>query len=242
MTTMKTDTTSLTARREELAGRLAEHRTQLDDLAGQARATEQDRLGALEHGQDTAPFAEQLRNLETQLGDKERDVAHFERLIVDIDAELARVAPHEKQDTNVAEYATAVEGFMADIADINDTPGACVEAIHAAVSDYYDRVSATKQRYDDLIARRDHLRQRSTELDRTDQIPSPPDWLRTADEAFRGGELIHVWRAPLDPKLHDYEAAAAATNVVIDRMREPARRAADAQRQLRASQIRPMSH
>jgi hypothetical protein len=189
VTTATEDLTSLGERARQLRDRVDELSAQAVDITDDISAARTDWMDAVSIGEDSTLLSQRVHIREAELLDNRQAAEHLQRLLGEVDAEIAGITARAQLTDDVAAYSTALDAYRETPPGLPDALPACVELISDALDGLLGEVDAARTDHDQLAATAQALRLRGEQLGTDVDAPQPPDWSAGLNEIDKDGAL-----------------------------------------------------
>jgi hypothetical protein len=188
-TVTENDLTSLGERARQLRDRVDELRAQAIAITDDIAVARQDWVDAVELGEDGALLAQRCRLREGELLDNRQAAEHLQRLLGEVDAEIADIEARAQLAADVQRYHEARIDFNADLPGLVEALPDTVAVIGDALDALTGEVDIARTTHDQLVASAGQLRQRAEQLGVEHHLPDPADWSAGLSKIDKDGPL-----------------------------------------------------
>jgi len=175
--TTSEDLVTLRERHRQLSDRVAELSAQAIDITGDIAAARTDWTDSVERcGEDSTLLAQRVHLREAELLDNRQAAEHLQRLLTEVDAEIADITARQQLAEDAAAYRTALASYAGLLPGLPDALGDAVEVITAALDGLLAEVAAARTGHDQLSSTSAQLRQRAQRIGAAVDAPELPSW------------------------------------------------------------------
>jgi hypothetical protein len=183
MTTTEIAETDLQERRRQLSDRAGELQAQAVDIA----AARTDWMDAVSIGEESTLLSQRLHIREAELLDNRQAAEHLQRLLSEVDAQIAGITARAQLTDDANAYSAALDAYRETLPGLPDALPACVELISDALDGLLGEVDAARTTHDQLVGTAAHLQLRAQQLGADVDALAPPSWT-TGMERVHGKE------------------------------------------------------